>query len=54
MDYYEEYLIKQIRECENTREALDAAIAALISFLEQITRPEPLEAPFLDAHQAHS
>ena len=54
MDYYEEYLIKQIRECENTREALDAAIAALISFLEQITRPERLEAPFLDAHQAHS
>lgn len=54
MDYYEEYLIKQIRECENNREALDAAIATLISFLEQITRPERLEAPFLDAHQAHS
>lgn len=54
MNNHEKQLIKAIRECENTREALDAAIAALISFLEQITRPERLEAPFLDARRAHS
>jgi hypothetical protein len=54
MNTYEEQLLKSIRECENTREALDAAIAALISFLEQITHPEQLEAPSLDAHLAHS
>jgi hypothetical protein len=54
MNTYEEQLLKSIRECENTREALDAAIAALISFLEQITRPEPLGAPYLGVHLAHS
>jgi hypothetical protein len=53
MNTYEEQLLKSIRECENTREALDAAIAALISFLEQITRPELLEAPSPCAHQVH-
>ena len=54
MDYYEKYLIKQIRECYNELEALSVAIQALISFLEQITHPEPLEAPYLGVHLAHS